>query len=198
MAARLPKEDLELPAPPTAYCVRYEGNGSKRWDGKSILIDAETLLMSYTREELVVGKEVVLPWKSKTKGTEYWKAKIIDNSEKESKTQEKEAKIQEEFKTTEEHREQEDTKKRRKRKKDGKKASKAKGNILEVTAEEKVKDNSAENDGVSKILATLVDQQGQVLSKLSTLITQTRPAITTTQPTENPKPFSDQLTDNFF
>ena len=93
MATRPPKEDLALPAPPTAYCVRYEGNGSKRRDEKSIRIDAETLLMSYTREELVVGEEVVLPWKSKTKGTEYWKAKIIDNSEKESKTKEKEAKI---------------------------------------------------------------------------------------------------------
>ena len=49
-------------------------------------------------------------------------------------------------------------------------------------------------------MATLVGQQGQVLSMLSTLITQTRPAIaTTTQSIENPKsPTSEQLTDNFF
>ena len=147
----------------------------------------------------MVGKEAVLPWKSKTKGTGYWKAIMIDNSEKQSKTQEKETKIQEKkFKTTEEHKEQEDTKKRCKWKAVGKNANKAQGNILEVTAEEKVKGNSA--DGINKILTTLVGQQGQVLSMLSTLITQTRPAIvTTTQPTENPKsPTSDQLSDNFF
>jgi len=45
MATRPPKEDLALPAPPIVYCARYEGNRSKRWDGKSILIDTETLLM---------------------------------------------------------------------------------------------------------------------------------------------------------
>ena len=37
----------------------------------------------------MVGKEVVLPWKLKAKGTAYWKAIMIDNSEKQFKTQEK-------------------------------------------------------------------------------------------------------------
>ena len=37
MATRPQKEDLALPAPPTTNCVQYEGNGSKRWVGKSIL-----------------------------------------------------------------------------------------------------------------------------------------------------------------
>ena len=40
MATGPQKEDL---APPTTYCVQYEGSGSKRWVTKSILIDAETL-----------------------------------------------------------------------------------------------------------------------------------------------------------
>ena len=33
--------------PPTSYCVRYEGNGSKRWDGKTIFVDSKLLLESY-------------------------------------------------------------------------------------------------------------------------------------------------------
>ena len=73
----------EEPASPTSYCVRYEGNGSKRWDGKTIFVDSKALLDLYDCKELVPGKEVSIPWKSKTKGVEHWKAIIVDITQKE-------------------------------------------------------------------------------------------------------------------
>ena len=65
------------PTPPSSYCVQYEGNGSKRWDGKTISVDSKTLLLSYNPEELIPGKEISIPWKIKSKGIEYWKAIIV-------------------------------------------------------------------------------------------------------------------------
>ena len=37
--------------------------------------------MSYDQEELVAGKKRIIPWKSKIKGIEYWKAINIDKWE---------------------------------------------------------------------------------------------------------------------
>ena len=46
----------EEPVSPTSYCVRYEGNGSKRWDGKTIFVDCRALLDLYDCKKLVPGK----------------------------------------------------------------------------------------------------------------------------------------------
>jgi len=48
------------------YCVRYEGNSSKWWDGREILLDGEWLESLYEPSELVPGKELSLPWQG------YW------------------------------------------------------------------------------------------------------------------------------
>ena len=60
-----------------SYCIRYEGNGSKRWDRKQILVDRETLESVYNVEELVLGKEVVIPWPKKGE-VQNWKGIIVD------------------------------------------------------------------------------------------------------------------------
>lgn len=39
------------------YCVNYQGNSSKRWDGKKIIVDSETLESLYDVKELVLGKD---------------------------------------------------------------------------------------------------------------------------------------------
>ena len=75
---------------PTSYCVRYAGNGSKRWDGKTIFVDANTLLDSYNYEELVPGKEISITWKTKSKGIVQWKAIIVDTKPQEEQDKEKE------------------------------------------------------------------------------------------------------------
>ena len=60
----------------------YEGNGSKRWDGKTIFVDSKLLVESYEHTELVSGKEISILWKSKSKGAVYWKVVIIDSKGK--------------------------------------------------------------------------------------------------------------------
>ena len=56
---------LEAPKRPEKYCVRYQNNSSKRWDGKMIWLDAEWLEELYNPSELVPGLEVKLPWATK-------------------------------------------------------------------------------------------------------------------------------------
>ena len=62
-----------------SYVVRFEGNSSKRWDGKEVYINAEVLDELYSKEELVHGAPVTVPWKSKGK-ISHWKAIYIDPS----------------------------------------------------------------------------------------------------------------------
>ena len=50
----------EEPAPPTSYCVRYEGNGSKKWDGKTIFVYSKALLDLYDHKELIPGQQAGL------------------------------------------------------------------------------------------------------------------------------------------
>ncbi len=48
-----------LSFPPISILLRYQGNNSKRWDGKEIIIDGVWLEDLYNPEDLVVGKEVL-------------------------------------------------------------------------------------------------------------------------------------------
>jgi hypothetical protein len=52
--------------------LRYIGNNSKKWDGKEILVEAETLMDDYTPEDLVEGKVLQLPWKGKGGKMRQW------------------------------------------------------------------------------------------------------------------------------
>ena len=58
----------------TKYCVRYEGNGSKKWDGKTIWLDGEWLHSLYDHSELVPGNKLSLPWMGKGGRMTYWSA----------------------------------------------------------------------------------------------------------------------------
>lgn len=60
------------------YCIKYEGNGSKRWDGKKITVNSETLESLYDTKELVVGKDVVIPWPTTNGEVQNWKGVLVD------------------------------------------------------------------------------------------------------------------------
>ena len=62
---------------PKHYIVRFEGNNSKRWDGKESWVEAEILDELYSEAELVHGAEIMVPWRSKGKIT-HWKGVFID------------------------------------------------------------------------------------------------------------------------
>ena len=47
------------------YCVKYQDNNSKMWDGHEIWIDSEYRESLYNPSVLVPGFEVSLPWKGK-------------------------------------------------------------------------------------------------------------------------------------
>ena len=61
------------------YCVRYEGNNSKRWDGREIWVDTDYFEEFFEPSVLVPGYEVVMPWQLKN-SIAYWKAVIVDPS----------------------------------------------------------------------------------------------------------------------
>lgn len=60
------------------YCVLYENNSSKKWDGKKVMIDGETLESLYSIEDLVLGKSVVIPWPGRGGKVEDWKGILVD------------------------------------------------------------------------------------------------------------------------
>ena len=47
------------------YCLKYEDNNSKRWDGREILVDKSYLESLYDTDELQPGMLVTLPWTGK-------------------------------------------------------------------------------------------------------------------------------------
>ena len=61
-----------------SYCVRYEGNNSKRWDGKEIWIEATVLEELYEPYQLTSGSHVSIPWKGKGGRISYWNAIIVN------------------------------------------------------------------------------------------------------------------------
>ena len=64
---------------PKRYIVCFEGNNSKRWDGKESWIEAEILDELYSEAELVHGAEIMVPWRSKGKIT-HWKGIFVDQN----------------------------------------------------------------------------------------------------------------------
>ena len=64
----------------TKYCVRYEGNQSKRWDGREITLDGAWLESLYRPAELIPGKQLSLPWHGKGGRVQSWKAVLISST----------------------------------------------------------------------------------------------------------------------
>ena len=62
---------------PKRYIVHFDGNNSKRWDGKKTWIEAEILDELYGEAELVHGAEIMVPWRSKGKIT-HWKGTFVE------------------------------------------------------------------------------------------------------------------------
>lgn len=63
------------------YTVKYEGNSSKRWDGREIVLDGNWLETLYQPSELVPGKIFSLPWMTKG-GTQHWSAVVVEENGK--------------------------------------------------------------------------------------------------------------------
>ena len=47
------------------YIVCFDGNNSKRWDGKEVWLDTEVLDELYESSKLFYGANVIVPWKGK-------------------------------------------------------------------------------------------------------------------------------------
>lgn len=61
LMAGLSNPEVSAEAIPTTYLIWYEGNSSKKWDGKVISVESSVLLDSYDSKELIPGKEVSIP-----------------------------------------------------------------------------------------------------------------------------------------
>ena len=68
------------------YAVRFEGNQSKRWDGKEVWLEAEVLDELYDASELVDGANVVVPFRGKGGKITHWKAIFVEHNKKQEKT----------------------------------------------------------------------------------------------------------------
>lgn len=71
--------------------VRYEGNGSKKWDGKVIEVEA-AWLEEDCGQELQVGAEITMPWKGKGGKIVQWNQGVIVEDKEPSKPQPKKKK----------------------------------------------------------------------------------------------------------
>ena len=60
------------------YLVQYKNNGSKRWDGKVLYLEAEWLESLYQPNVLVIGSKLKLPWSGKGGKVTYWNAVVVD------------------------------------------------------------------------------------------------------------------------
>ena len=61
---------------PKEYIVKFEGNNSKKWDGREINLDGEWLESLYDPKELTSGKQLRLPWPEKEE--KYWNAVLME------------------------------------------------------------------------------------------------------------------------
>ena len=57
------------------YCIRYENNQSKRWDGKELLVDKDWVDELYP-DGIYPGKQLELPWTGKKGKTVMWNAVV--------------------------------------------------------------------------------------------------------------------------
>ena len=60
------------------YIVHFDGNNSKRWDGKEVWLDTEVLDELYESSELFHGANVIVPWKGKGGKISHWKGVFVD------------------------------------------------------------------------------------------------------------------------
>lgn len=60
------------------YVVRFDGNNSKRWDGKEVWLDPEILDELYDSSELYNGANISVPWKGKGGKISHWNAVFVD------------------------------------------------------------------------------------------------------------------------
>ena len=60
------------------YVVRFNGNNSKRWDGKEVWLDPEILDELYDSTELYDGASISVPWKGKGGKISHWNAVFVD------------------------------------------------------------------------------------------------------------------------
>ena len=65
--------------------MKFEGNNSKRWDGKEIELKGEWLESLYSQEELTPGNRLDLPWPGKGKSVTHWKVIVVDSASKKNK-----------------------------------------------------------------------------------------------------------------
>jgi len=60
------------------YVIRFEGNNSKRWDGKEIWLESTVLDELYDVTELVDGAKITVPFKGKGGKMSHWNAVFVD------------------------------------------------------------------------------------------------------------------------
>ena len=58
-------------------CVRFEGNQSKRWDGKEVLIDYGWIKEQIDTTQLFPGSAINIPWPIKGRETQIWKGVAV-------------------------------------------------------------------------------------------------------------------------
>ena len=60
------------------YCVQFEDNNCKKWDGKKVWLDGEWLEELYQPPQLSPGSKISLPWPGRGGHIKQWKATVID------------------------------------------------------------------------------------------------------------------------
>ena len=79
-ATAAPATDSGSTPPAKPVCVRYEGNQSKRWDGKVVKID-RAWMEDNCSQDLRVGAAVEMPWRGKGGKTKVWKGVIVSDDD---------------------------------------------------------------------------------------------------------------------
>ena len=75
------------PAARSRIAIRFHNNNNRRWDGKVVDENLDWICSLYNKEDLVPGKEVVLPYAKKGGMVQNWNAVIVDpKAEKEPKS----------------------------------------------------------------------------------------------------------------
>ena len=63
---------------PKQYVVRFEGNNSRKWDGKEVWVDPEVLDELYDSSELFHGAKIKYPWRGKGGKITHWNGVFVD------------------------------------------------------------------------------------------------------------------------
>ena len=63
---------------PKSYVVQFEGNNSRKWDGKKVYIEREVLDELYNSTKLIHGAKILYPWRGKDRKLTHWNAIFVD------------------------------------------------------------------------------------------------------------------------